>query len=64
MIEVADEGARTELVEVNGQHVAYVSREGEPLAAVWVAASTDGIDQVCFVVNPAKLAPLAAAHGV
>lgn len=64
MIEVADEGARTEFVEVNGQHVGYVSREGESLAAVWVDVSADGIDQVCFVVNPAKLAPLAAAHGV
>jgi len=64
VIEVADEGARTEFVEVNGQHVGYVSREGESLAAVWVDVSADGIDQVCFVVNPAKLAPLAAAHGV
>lgn len=61
MIEVANEGARTELV---GQHVAYVSREGEPPTVVWVDASTYGIDQVRFVVNPAKLAPLAAAHGV
>ncbi|MFI5610164.1 RNA polymerase sigma factor SigJ [Amycolatopsis sp. NPDC051903] len=54
---------QTEFVEANGQHVVYVSRAGEPLAAVWVDASPEGIDQVCFVVNPAKLAPLAAAHG-
>jgi hypothetical protein len=27
-----------------------------------LGTSADDIDQVCFVVNPAKLAPLAAAH--
>ncbi|WP_255638239.1 sigma factor [Amycolatopsis sp. DSM 110486] len=51
----------TSVVAANGQHVVLVSRAGEPLAACWVDASPLGIDQVCFVVNPAKLARLAAA---
>ncbi|MEU4673215.1 nuclear transport factor 2 family protein [Amycolatopsis sp. NPDC023774] len=53
--------ADTSVVTANGQHVVLVSRDGEPLAACWVDASPRGIDQVFFVVNPAKLARLAAA---
>ncbi|MEW2505850.1 RNA polymerase sigma factor SigJ [Amycolatopsis sp. NPDC047767] len=51
----------TSVVAANGQHVVLVTRAGEPLAACWVEASPRGIDQVCFVVNPAKLTRLAAA---
>lgn len=62
-VAIHGQDVRTELVEANGQHIAYVTGEGEPLAAAWAEASAEGIDQVCFVVNPAKLVALAAAQG-
>ncbi|MGP4017504.1 RNA polymerase sigma factor SigJ [Saccharopolyspora sp. 5N708] len=55
--------ADTALVEANGQNVVFVSRAGKPVAVCWVDASPEGIHEVCLVVNPTKLATLAAAAG-
>ncbi|MET7991758.1 RNA polymerase sigma factor SigJ [Amycolatopsis sp. NPDC005232] len=53
--------ARTTVVEANGQEIVLVSLAREPIAACWVEATSSGIDEVCLVVNPAKLAALTTA---
>ncbi|MEV6283971.1 RNA polymerase sigma factor SigJ [Kribbella sp. NPDC051770] len=60
-VAIYGQGADVRLVEANGQYVVLVSKGGEPIAACWVDASADGIDRVCMLMNPAKLATLAAA---
>ncbi|MGW4488562.1 hypothetical protein ACWEOE_32550 [Amycolatopsis sp. NPDC004368] len=51
----------TSLVPANGRHIVLVSRGGAPLAAAWIEAAPEGINQVYVVANPAKLARLAPA---
>ncbi|WP_326837427.1 RNA polymerase sigma factor SigJ [Amycolatopsis rhabdoformis] len=60
-VAIYGQNTTTTVVAANGQHVVLVSRDGEPLAACWIEASPEGIDEVCVLVNPAKLARLAAA---
>lgn len=55
--------AQVALVEANGQNVVLVSRAGRPVAVCWVDASADGIQEVCMLLNPTKLAALASVAG-
>ncbi|RAY11575.1 RNA polymerase subunit sigma-24 [Actinomadura craniellae] len=48
-------------VEANGWPGALVRRGGEPVVFVTVSASEHGIDQILWVMNPAKLTRIAAA---
>ncbi|MCR6483693.1 sigma-70 family RNA polymerase sigma factor [Amycolatopsis sp. OK19-0408] len=60
-VQIHGRDAEVEVVEANGQAVALVFRGETPLAACWVDATAAGIDRICLVVNPAKLATLRAA---
>ncbi|MGW4488561.1 RNA polymerase sigma factor SigJ [Amycolatopsis sp. NPDC004368] len=51
----------TSLVAANGRHIVLVPRGNAPLAAAWIEAAPEGINQVYVVANPAKLARLAPA---
>jgi len=53
-------GAELRWAELNGATAAVVHRDGALFAAVTISASADGIDQVLWLMNPAKLAPVAA----
>jgi RNA polymerase sigma-70 factor (ECF subfamily) len=53
-------GADVSFVEVNGQAAVVARRDGEAFALVTVIASAEGIDQVLWQLNPAKLASFAA----
>jgi RNA polymerase sigma-70 factor (TIGR02957 family) len=53
-------GADLSFVEVNGQAAVVARRDGEAFALVTVIASAEGIDQVLWQLNPAKLASFAA----
>jgi RNA polymerase sigma-70 factor (TIGR02957 family) len=48
-------GADMSFVEVNGQTAVVLRRDGEAYALITVTASDEGIDQVFWQVNPAKL---------
>jgi RNA polymerase sigma-70 factor (ECF subfamily) len=48
-------GAEVEFGTANGQAVAVLRRDGVPFALLTVDASADGIEQVMWVMNPAKL---------
>lgn len=48
-------------VRVNGQHAALLLRDGVPFTVVTVTASADGIDQVLWMLNPAKLSGVTPA---
>ncbi|MEV4410799.1 RNA polymerase sigma-70 factor [Catellatospora sp. NPDC049609] len=55
-------GAELSWIEANGRASVLASREGEPFVLVTVSATGQGIDQVMWVMNPAKLARIAAAQ--
>ncbi|HEY0715143.1 MAG TPA: RNA polymerase sigma-70 factor [Polyangia bacterium] len=49
--------------EANGRPAVVVSRGSEPFAFATIEASADGIAAIWWVLNPAKLASIAAAAG-
>ena len=49
-------GTTLEWVEANGQASALITRNGTPTALVAISATTEGIYQLMWVMNPAKLA--------
>ncbi|WP_169952568.1 RNA polymerase sigma-70 factor [Microbispora sp. H11081] len=51
-------GVEVEWADVNGQAAALLSRDGEPFTVLTVNASGEGIDQVLWLMNPAKIAAL------
>ncbi|MEV4296571.1 RNA polymerase sigma-70 factor [Microbispora rosea] len=54
-------GVEVELADVNGQAAALLRHDGELFAVVTVDASDEGIDQVLWLMNPAKIGALSAA---
>ncbi|MFF3442748.1 RNA polymerase sigma-70 factor [Streptosporangium sp. NPDC002721] len=48
-------GVEVEWASVNGQASALLSRDGVMFAVVTVSASAEGIDQVLWMMNPAKI---------
>jgi RNA polymerase sigma-70 factor (ECF subfamily) len=53
-------GVEVQFGTANGQSVAMLERDGEVFAVLSVTASADGIDQVLWMMNPAKLTALPA----
>ncbi|HET6987481.1 MAG TPA: RNA polymerase sigma-70 factor [Kribbella sp.] len=53
-------GVEVELGTANGQSVAMLQRDGAVFAVLAVTASADGIDQVLWMMNPAKLTAIPA----
>jgi RNA polymerase sigma-70 factor, ECF subfamily len=51
-------GSELTFVEANGNWSAVASRDGEVFVAISISASTDGIDQIQWMLNPEKLAHL------
>lgn len=54
-------GVRVDWVEANGSPSVLVTRDGEPIAWLSVTATPDGIDDLYWVMHPAKLAHISAA---
>ncbi|MEV5569851.1 RNA polymerase sigma-70 factor [Spirillospora sp. NPDC052269] len=52
-------GADVRVAEVNGQPAAVLSRDGELSAVVALGVSEGGVDQIHWLMNPAKIAPMA-----
>ncbi|WP_328471345.1 RNA polymerase sigma factor SigJ [Actinoplanes sp. NBC_00393] len=52
------EGLEVRFAEVNGQPAALLLRDGQVNAVLAITASADGIDQLLWMMNPAKLAAL------
>lgn len=50
-----------ELVEANGHDSALLHREGRPFALLTVSARAGAVQEIFWVMNPAKLAPIAPA---
>jgi RNA polymerase sigma-70 factor (ECF subfamily) len=50
------EGVEVVPVHVNGQHSVLLRRAGAAFGVITISASAEGIDQVLWMVNPAKLA--------
>ncbi|MFF7095755.1 RNA polymerase sigma-70 factor [Streptomyces rubradiris] len=53
--------AETRWVEANGRSAVLVSSGGQAVALLTADISTDGIDRLMWVMNPAKLAPYVAS---
>jgi RNA polymerase sigma-70 factor (ECF subfamily) len=53
-------GTRITWVEANGSVAALISREGQPCALVSADASAAEIEQIMWVLNPAKLTSISA----
>ncbi|WP_329476422.1 RNA polymerase sigma-70 factor [Kribbella sp. NBC_01484] len=53
-------GVDVEFGMANGRSIAMLQRDGEVFAALTVTASDDGIDQVLWMMNPAKLTAVPA----
>jgi len=51
-------GIEAHAIEVNGEAAIALERDGATVAVMTVAASDDGIDQILWVMNPAKLEAL------
>ena len=49
-------GVKLAWVEANGQAAVLVSREGVPVALTTIDASSQGIDQIMWIMRPSKLA--------
>ncbi|AVH60614.1 MULTISPECIES: RNA polymerase sigma-70 factor [Streptomyces] len=56
-------GTDSRWVEANGQPAVLVSYGGNPLALLSIDVSAEGIDQLMWVMNPAKLSPYVASLG-
>ncbi|WP_182900488.1 RNA polymerase sigma-70 factor [Microbispora sp. H10830] len=54
-------GVEVEWADVNGQAAALLRHDGELFTVLTVNASDEGIDQVLWMMNPAKIAALSAA---
>ncbi|MFF4744540.1 RNA polymerase sigma-70 factor [Streptomyces sp. NPDC001268] len=54
-------GAEVRWVEANGLPAVLVSSDGNAFALLSVDVSADGIEQIMWVMNPAKLAPFVAS---
>ncbi|HEY7045641.1 MAG TPA: RNA polymerase sigma-70 factor [Jatrophihabitantaceae bacterium] len=54
-------GVAVRLASVNGQMSALLSQDGQVFAMFTLTASDDGIDQLLWVMNPAKLTAVRAA---
>jgi RNA polymerase sigma factor (sigma-70 family) len=54
------DGMEVRWVSANGQASAVLSRDGSTLAVLTVSAGAEGIDQVLWMMNPAKLAAISA----
>jgi RNA polymerase sigma-70 factor (ECF subfamily) len=52
-------GVEVEFGTANGRAVAMLRRDGEVFAVCTVTASTEGIDEVLWQMNPAKLTAVA-----
>ena len=57
-------GTGTRWVDANGQPAVLVTRDGNPVAMLALAASDEGIDRLLWIMNPAKLVSIAAAAPV
>ncbi|MEU6427103.1 RNA polymerase sigma-70 factor [Microbispora sp. NPDC046973] len=55
-------GVEVEWADVNGQAAALLRHDGELFTVLTVNASDEGIDQVLWLMNPAKIAGLSAAR--
>jgi len=53
------EGVEVELGTANGESVALLRRDGKVFTVLALTASDDGIDQVLWIMNPAKLTAVA-----
>lgn len=53
------EGMQVRWVSANGQTSAVLSRDGKLFGVLTVTASTEGIDQLLWMVNPAKIGAVA-----
>ena len=53
-------GVEVQLGTANGRSVALLQRDGQVFAVLTVTASADGIDQVLWMMNPAKLTAIPA----
>ena len=53
-------GVTLRWTEANGQPAVVLERDGEPFTVVTTTASADGIDQLLWMMNPDKLAHVAA----
>ena len=51
--------ARVAACEANGHGAVLIERDGAPYAVLTVGVSTDGIDRIFWVMNPAKIARMA-----
>lgn len=51
-------GAEVTYAEANGGWSAVASRDGKPFVVISISASTDGIDEIQWMLNPEKLAHL------
>jgi RNA polymerase sigma-70 factor (ECF subfamily) len=51
-------------LEANGQPSVLIARDGNALALAAITASDDGIDQILWVMNPAKLASITTARNL
>ncbi len=54
-------GAELSWVEANGRPSVLISRDGTAFVLVTISATDHGIDQIMWVMNPAKLASISAA---
>jgi RNA polymerase sigma-70 factor (ECF subfamily) len=54
-------GVEVDWAQQNGQAAAVLSRDGIVLAVITVNASAPGIDQVMWMMNPAKFTAVSAA---
>ncbi|GAB3159437.1 RNA polymerase sigma-70 factor [Microbispora hainanensis] len=54
-------GVEVEWADVNGQPAALLRHDGELFTVLTVNASEEGIDQVLWLMNPAKITPLSVA---
>jgi len=51
-------GVKLAWVEANGQAAVLVSRDGVPIALTTIDASSQGIDQIVWILRPSKLAAI------
>jgi RNA polymerase sigma-70 factor (ECF subfamily) len=55
-------GVTLSWLEVNNQPAVLITRDGAAIALAIIEASADGIDQIIWIMNPAKLAAITASH--
>jgi len=54
-------GVQVDRIEANGRSSVLVTRDGRPAAWLTVSGTTDVMDRIYWVMNPAKLEHIAAA---